>query len=117
MRTGYFPLPVAGPHLKPPSLPHSRSKSIIICLWIFLVLFLAWGISMTAVYTHHTRTHNITSIGCNTNTGQCFKSMGGFNIPPVGGIVDDGGSRAHLRKFDSMQECSESCRHIQSSRN
>ena len=50
MRAGYFELPVAGPrssHLKP---PHTRFKPAVVCFWILLVLFLGWGIAMTAVY-------------------------------------------------------------------
>ena len=51
MRAGYFPLAVAGPlisHLKP--LPHTRSKAGVYCLWLLFICFLAWGITMTAVY-------------------------------------------------------------------
>ena len=97
MRAGYFPLANPLGHLTPP-LPKSRSKSLIICLSIFAVLFLAWGISMTVVYAHHTDTHNTTIIDnmlypehvdnelqiktksafrCSADTGQCLTT---YNI-------------------------------------
>ena len=125
MRAGYFPLANPLGHLTPP-LPKSRSKSLIIGLSIFAVLFLAWGISMTVVYAHHTNTHNTTSIEhgdseelqlnneptfrCSASVGQCVmtdkSSQRTRDKQPQPSI--DVGNLEDL-KFDSMQQCSESC--------
>ena len=106
MRAGYFPLANPLGHLTPP-LPKSRSKFLIIGLSIFAVLFLAWGISMTVVYAHHTNTHNTTIVEheaifrCSAETGHCSMT---YEIREEVNNKDP-----FMLGFDSMQQCLDSC--------
>ena len=82
---GYFELPAAGPHSgfsKPPqSPPYSRSKSV----WIFLVLFLAWGVTMTAVYVNRTTVNNNNTTDCSMDLYSPIPSHNMFIAEDKGG--------------------------------
>ena len=109
MRAGYFPLALAGPniHLKPRAPSYFRSKSIIICLSIFVVLFLAWGISMTAVYTPHTNTDtavNECSAHGNLVNGDCTCDVGWFDTDCSVFVMSYATKSFNIPTSDSMFE-------------